>query len=124
MGYRSEVTAAFYVHKINEDQWPALKLYVDENFPKELVECLREKKSDYHHGYIFSESDVKWYDSYPEVAAFQRFVSNFLEIADGEGVPWAYEFVRIGEDSNDIEETSSDSADYVLSVVRTTEINF
>jgi hypothetical protein len=51
-------------------------------------------------------------------------VSNFLEIADGEGLPWAYEFVRIGEDSNDIEETQSDSADYVLSVVRTTEINF
>lgn len=125
MGYRSEVTAAFYVHKIHEHDWPALKLFVDENFPEELKESLREKKSDTHHGYIFSEADVKWYDSYPEVVAFQRFVSNFLEVADGENdLGWAYEFVRIGENTEDIEETSSDGADYVLRVVRTTEIDF
>ena len=29
MGYRSEVTAVFYVHKMNEHDWPALKLFVD-----------------------------------------------------------------------------------------------
>ena len=125
MGYRSEVTAVFYVHKIHEHDWPTLKLFVDENFPKELEGSLREEKSSTHHGYIFHESDVKWYDSYPEVAAFQRFVSNYLEIADGENdLGWAYEFVRIGEDSNDIEETSSDGADYVLRVVRNIESDF
>lgn len=125
MGYRSEVTAAFYVHKIHEHDWPALKLFVDENFPEELKESLREKKSDMHHGYIFSESDVKWYTDYPEIVAFNRFVSNYLEIADGENdLGWAYEFVRIGEDANDIEETSSDGADYVLRVVRSIETDF
>ena len=125
MGYQSEVTAVFYVHKMNEHDWPALKLFVDENFPKELVESLREQKSSHHHGYIFSESGVKWYTDYPEVKAFNRFVSNYLEIADGENdLGWAYEFVRIGEDANDVEETQSDNADYVLRVARTTEIDF
>jgi hypothetical protein len=102
-----------------------LKLFVDENFPKELEGCLREEKSDMHHGYIFHESDVKWYTDYPEIVAFNRFVSNYLEIADGENdLGWAYEFVRIGEDANDIEETSSDGADYVLRVVRSIDSDF
>ena len=125
MGYRSEVTAAFYVHKIHEHDWPTLKLFVDENFPEELRGGLEERKTDTHHGYIFCEMDVKWYDSYPEVVAFNRFVSNFLEIADGENdIGWAYEFVRIGEDVSDIEETASDGASYVLRVTRATEIDF
>lgn len=125
MGYRSEVMAVFYVHKIHEHDWPALKLFVDENFPKELAGWLREEKSDTHHGYIFSEDNAKWYDSYPEVAAFNRFVSNYLEIADGENdLGWAYEFVRIGENMEDIEEASSDGADYVLRVARAIETDF
>jgi len=122
MGYRSEVMAVFYA---NKDKAAAVKLYVDENFPKELEGCLREEKSSTHHGYIFSETDVKWYTDYPEIVAFNRFVSNYLEIADGENdLGWAYEFVRIGEDANDIEETSSDGADYVLRVCRSIETDF
>ena len=42
---------------------------------------------------------MKWYDSYPEIIEFNRFVSNFLELAEQEEIVWCYEFVRIGEDS-------------------------
>lgn len=119
MGYRSNVTAVFYTSK---DKWPTLKLYVDENFPEELKGCLSIVGE---RGYLFQDDQVKWYDSFPEVQAFQRFVSNFLELADGEdseNLDWAYEFVRIGEDSDDLEETYSDGAVYVLNVVRDVEV--
>ena len=117
MGYRSNVTAVFYTTK---EKWPTLKLYVDENFPEELAGCLSVAGG---RGYLFQDNSVKWYDSYPEVQAFQRFVSNFLELADGDNDwGWAYEFMRIGEDSEDIEETQSDGAEYVLSLVRDVEV--
>ena len=122
MGYRSNVTAVFYTSK---DKWPVLKLYVDEHFPEDLKGCLKVVGE---RGYLFQDNDVKWYDSWPEVQAFQRFVSNFLELADGgdtagpNELDWAYEFVRIGEDSDDLEETQSDGAEYVLSVIRDVEV--
>jgi hypothetical protein len=121
MGYRSELTAVFYA---TPDKAAALKLYVDENFPEELAGNLRPINNRLYQGYMFSESDVKWYDSYPEVQAFNRFVSNFLELAEQEEIRWAYEFVRIGEDSNDVEETYSDYADYQLRVCRSIDADF
>ena len=121
MGYRSDVMAAFYATK---DNAAALKLYVDENFPEELKDCLRPIKNGQYVGYLFNESDVKWYDSYPEVIEFNRFVSNYLELAEQEEICWAYEFIRIGEDSNDIEETQSDYADNQLRVSRSIESDF
>jgi hypothetical protein len=113
--------AVFYA---TPDKAAALKLYMDENFPKELEEELRLIKNGYYQGYMFHESDVKWYDSYSEVAAFQRFVSNYIELADQEEIKWAYEFIRVGEDSNDIEEVSSDYADYQLRVCRSIDSDF
>ena len=118
MGYRSSVTAVFYTSK---EKFPVMKLYVDEHFPEDLKGCLKVVGE---RGYLFQDDQVKWYDSWPEVQAFQRFVSNFLEFADGgdDSTSWAYEFVRIGENSDDLEETYSDGAEYVLSVIRDVEV--
>jgi hypothetical protein len=121
MGYRSDVVAVFYAP---HDKAAALKLYVDENFPEELKGCLRPIKNSQHEGYMFSDSDVKWYSDYPEVKAFDKFVEDFRELANKEEVMWAYEFARIGENTEDIEEDSSDYADRELYVNRTIESNF
>ena len=121
MGYRSEVMAAFYADK---GKGAAVKLYVDENFPEELKEVLEPINNRRYVGYLFHETDVKWYDSYPEVVAFNAFVSNFLELAEQEEIAWCYEFIRIGEDSGDIEETQSDYADNQLRVTRSIESDF
>ena len=121
MGYRSDVKAAFYA---THDKAAAVKLFVDENFPEELAGNLRPINNGYYQGYMFEDENVKWYDSYPEVAAFHKFASNFLELAEQEEIRWAYEFVRIGEDSEDIEETQSDYADNQLRVTRSIETDF
>lgn len=124
MGYRSDVTAVFYAPI---DKAPVLKLYVDENFPEDLAGELKPIDNGKYAGYEFSGTGWKWYDSYPEIVAFNRFVSNFLELADGEDASeraWAYEFVRIGEDSDDVEETYSDHSHYFIRVSRVIDSEF
>lgn len=125
MGYRSEVKAVFYT--ASREQYPALKLYMEANFPKQWE--LEAMESNHYYGYIFSAGDVKWYDGYPDVIAFNEFVAAYTELINGgaEGVeliPWAYEFVRIGEDSNDVEcTTEGEDPAYVLSVSREIQLD-
>ena len=112
MGYRSNITAVFYTTK---EEFSMMKLYIDEHFPQEFKGYLKVQGE---RAYVFKLDNVKWYDSYPEVQAFQRFVSNLLELAKGgnDNTQWSYEFLRIGEDSNDIEETYSDGSEHILSL--------
>ncbi|MCH9839249.1 hypothetical protein K0U83_26545 [bacterium] len=122
MGYRSEVTAVFYAQGV--DEWPLLKLFVAENFPKGWVDILEEVHNRDTSGFVFRVSDYKWYDSYPEVQAFREFEERFFALDKCINGAWAWEFVRIGEDYSDIENRCSNHAGYVLSVVRRAEIDF
>ena len=101
MGYRSDVTAVFYAE--NEDDFPVIKLWVDENIKDETY----EQRGDY---LLFEIHDVKWYDGYPEVQAFHQAMVDFADTFDGqEGRPKGrYEFVRLGEERGDIEDAETD----------------
>jgi len=121
MGYRSVVEAVFYTR--NEEELPILKLYVDENFPRneELRECLSPIKAPRVWGYHFICDDVKWYESYTFVKEFNEFVVKFNQLLmenERARPTWAFEFVRLGEDANDIEEERSENADGILYVSR------
>lgn len=127
MGYRSNVVAMFYAPT---EKIAALKLYVDENFPTvgDLMkdEDLRWFKGNSYCGYIFEHNDVKWYPNFAEVIAFTNFVSAFVELAEGdnaEALGWSYEFVRVGEDYEDIQFDRSSNCAYFLDVTRSIEIN-
>jgi hypothetical protein len=124
MGYRSEVTAVFYTNE--KDEWPLLKLFVDENFPKDLDDYLHEECEEPRSrwGIVLRLDDYKWYDSYPEVQAFNEFEERFTSMDKCHDGTWAFEFARIGEETDDIEERSSNHADYILRVVRHIEIEF
>jgi hypothetical protein len=118
------VSAVFYAQK---EDWPLAKLFFDENFPmKELGAAVQPFDTKYLQGYYFHETDVKWYESYPEVQEFERFVNGFTErINDEESpMPWMYEFVRIGENHEDIETTSDGDIDWLLSVERRIHTEF
>lgn len=122
MGYRSEITAVFYAR--GPDEWPLMKLFFAENFPKDFAENLEEVHHRNMSGFVFRVSDCKWYESYPEVQAFNEFEDNFKDLdkcADG---TWSYEFARIGEDYSDVEYHSSDHAEFVLKIQRYAEIDF
>jgi len=122
MGYRSEVKAVFYTK--NEEKWPVLKLYMEENFPKEW--SLELIESSHYYGYVFSAGDIKWYESYPDVQAFDAFVDAYRNLIDSESstLSWTYEFIRIGEDSTDIETDSEGDCSYLLTVSRQIETDF
>lgn len=149
MGYRSDVVAVFYTtsnpkdEKAHDRNEAKFKLFMEENFPAEWKkpewaaddEGLTMLESGTGTLYEFKISGVKWYESYPEVIAFDKFWDKFVALADGEGEDeskdddqeppeWACEFVRLGENDDDVETKSSDEAEYVLSVSRTIERNY
>ena len=124
MGYRSEVTAIFYCH--NQDDYPSMKLFIDENIGGTFEEDITEEESNERKYIKFYLEDVKWYDSYTDVIEFNEFIKAFVELADDDEskLTWAYEFVRFGEELNDIEVTESDGAENVLHVYRGVDLNF
>ena len=103
MGYRSDVTMIMYPKFGHRDKFAALKLYVDENLPDQF-EVVGEGYDRYLHCYI---DGVKWYDSYEEVSAYTKAFSEWEGMFRDEEEPEAplfhYEFMRIGEDYEDVE---------------------
>ena len=150
MGYTSDIVAVFYTtsnpkdkkaHKRNEAK---LKLFMKENFPQEWVkpewanndEGLTMLENDTGTIYEFQVTSVKWYESFEGVKKFDEFWDRFVALADGEGEDdeskdddqeppqWACEFIRLGENDDDVETKSSDNAEYVLQVNRTIDRNY
>ena len=123
MGYRSDVAAVFYVSEARH--FPVLKLWLDENFPiKEFDENIRW----FNRGMVFECDDVKWYESYPDVQAFDAAQGKFIDLCNAEvseGTPtFNYEFIRIGENIEDVEvEREGIDYEYLLEVVRNISID-
>ena len=117
MGYRSDVSIAFYTTNTETLPLIAIKLWFDENFPKELPPEQVEVGDDYilarYEGY-------KWYPEYEEVRMVEAAVTLFGETfeCDEDGAAH-WETVRVGEELNDTEHDSSPYANYRLSVSRT-----
>mgnify|MGYP003345355746 CR=1 FL=1 len=119
MGYRSEV--AYVIGFENAEAMSGFIATVMAVGSDEQRKALKECCLDWKNRTInYSAEDVKWYDSYPEVMAFAKFVDAYTTLADSEGGPsWAYDFIRVGEDYTDIETYESDKALGYLSVHRT-----
>lgn len=117
MGYRSDIKAVFYT---KHDDFAVLKLWLDENFPlKEFKDDIRWIDRPHCKGMMVELERVKWYDSYPDVRAFDKAAGKFIEMFCGElGTEhhFAYEFIRIGEDYNDVEVDRDGDFDYILEV--------
>jgi hypothetical protein len=122
MGYRSDVVAVFYTYETT--QFPSIKLFIDENMPEffkgndhmnvfETAKGLR--------GIKFNIPSVKWYPSYPEVRQFEQTLEKFKELSAEVDSKWCCEFVRVGEEIEDIEEHQSYNAENLIYVSRTIE---
>ena len=138
MGYRSEVDVVFYVPTDSDTAYPLLKLWFDANYPHIEAKdewCATIQYDEENQAILVSYQDVKWYAVYehPQVVekAFEDIDKLIHSHEKYEGYDTdttqfniAWEFVRIGEDDNDIETRASDNADYVITVNRSTEISF
>ena len=110
-----------------------LKLFVDENLPDEFEEheversfadvVLSKGDSTVFRYLLFEFDSVKWYEGYEGVDVYTRLFSEwgskFRDVTDPEGEPlFHYEFMRIGEDYEDIVYDCSSCADNILRVDR------
>ena len=125
MGYRSNVMAVFYTYEPSE--YPAIKLFIDENIPEwfrgdEYMTTF--ERGDNLRGVKFDLQDVKWYESYPDVQGFERGMGVFKGLADGTDSKWCFEFVRLGEEVEDVEQRRSYNADPLLYLSRSIECDF
>ena len=122
MGYRSDVKALIYPlggeHNLLE--YDKLKLLFNTTF-QDVFEAWGEDYfswNDKHRVLEFDANSVKWYDSYPEVQRLTKFLSEVQELG------YEYEFMRIGEEDDDIETDNSGDAENYMYVERTIQVNF
>ena len=128
MGYRSQVMALIYPESGDDKsaKYEQLKVLMattfkevtDEYFGRcmEWMEAARVLK--------FTMDDVKWYPSFPDVMAFEQMLSTFKGYDDDDIKGYCTEFVRLGEESDDAEQTQTgDNNEYYLQVRRSIDCN-
>jgi hypothetical protein len=122
MGYRSDVKALIYPvsseHSLIE--YDKLKTLMNTTF-KDVYDYWQDPYftwDDKHRVLKFDANSIKWYDGYPEVEQFGKFLSDIQELE------YEYEIIRVGEEDTDIEYDSTGDAQGYLSVSRTIEVNF
>ena len=124
MGYRSDVEIVFY--PIKKEEFPLLKLYVDENLPDEFEVGEATPSREWPEGnkYLHCRIEgVKWYDSYEEVDVYNRCFAGWEDMF-GSPPKFIYEFMRVGEDVGDVEHRSAEGSNYVLQVETSITLNF
>ena len=121
MGYRSDVKALIYPASgdTNLLEYDKLKLLMNTTF-KDVFDSLVDNFywNDTHRALEFTATSIKWYESFPEVALFPKFLADVQELG------YEYEFIRIGEDTDDIEDDSTGDAHGFLYVSRSIEVAF
>lgn len=122
MGYRSDVKALIYPlggeHNLLE--YDKLKLLMNTTF-KDVWDYWGEeyfKWDDAHRVLMFDANSIKWYDAFPEVMRFPKFLDEATDL----GYEW--EFVRIGENDDDVESVQTGDAEGYLYVSRSIEVSF
>ena len=131
MGYRSNLMVLVYPDACSSEEEQEAKY----DQLKVLMSTVFKGVSEEFEGYMtwmdsdcvlkFELEDVKWYPSYPDVRMFEDMLSAFKGYDDTEDIKgYCTEFVRIGEDSNDVEEVhTGDNNHYYLQVRRTIDCN-
>jgi hypothetical protein len=113
MGYRSDVTVIMYANT------PEEQVMVNEWVKGQLAkrgadDTLYRNNFTFMHGMVrFDAEQWKWYESYPEVQwlekLFEDYVNTFIanDLSDSEdprnNSTYAIEYVRVGEEYEDIE---------------------
>ena len=128
MGYRSDVTVAIYPDDRKQEGYDVLKMLMGTTF-KDTAAMFAMLDSDMDwqddkRVLVFNITGIKWYDSYPDIAAFL----NMLETLANEGEDgiegYNYEMVRLGEDTDDIEfSNGGNSIEHFMSVSRVVDLD-
>jgi hypothetical protein len=119
MGYRSQVASIIYekkevMDKFKQENADLIKI-LDDEFNDGSLKYLGS--ADYDFIYL-NGNDWKWYPSYKEVKAWH----DLMDLAEKKEL--AVEFVRIGEEYDDVEVDCRNDYQYYLNVERFIEATF
>ena len=100
-----------------------LKLFVDENLPDKFEVHENNNRTTGFKYLMLEFGGIKWYEGYEEVdvytRAFSEWESMFIDEADPHGEPiFHYEYMRIGEEWEDVDYHYSDGSDNLLNLSR------
>ena len=103
MGYRSNIRCLIYPANVREKgevdtQFDLLKTIMNTTF-KNVFDMWSEhfRVDDTNRVIDFAAGDVKWYESYPDVSAFDGMLPAVEDLG------FCYEFIRVGEENGDVE---------------------
>ena len=121
MGYRSDVAYTIrFVHEDNSNNEQSFYTFIGEAKANAATAlCFSEQGwaefqiDEANFRINFFAEGVKWYESYADVQCHEALLSLASEWDEDEDnhAHIAYQFVRIGEESDDIEDKRSESAD-------------
>lgn len=125
MGYRSDVRCLIYGEPdIVQAFWAKHKLNGNLAF-KDWEDNIDRYELDYGDGYSvidFGCESWEWDDVYPHVAAWNDLLTDIEQETECT-TTLAYEFARIGEDSDDMEYRGWGDSQYFLSIRREIDTN-
>jgi hypothetical protein len=118
MGYRSDVKFVFYTNDPDTLPFAAIKLWVDENYPKHVaVNEWGATIEETNTAILISYESVKWYDSYGHPQAVKAALELFDATFD-EGLLAAWEEMIVGEELEDNAHAGSAHHHYRLALHR------
>lgn len=109
MGYRSSVVCLMYGNNDIGDN-TIVKEFVRSRVEAYSGDGAAHVKNAFNYdgwGVTFQADDWKWYESYPDIIFLEALFDEFEELVigdDASNTSYALEFVRLGEESDDIEE--------------------
>jgi hypothetical protein len=123
MGYRSDV--AYLIKFKDADKWNVFMLEAKAKEETRMCFDDADLKVDHENQRImFHVEGVKWYDSYEDVQCHQKLLElcvDYNNRFENDAV-CSYEFYRIGENMEDIQEDTCGYPDYEIRLVRHMEV--
>jgi hypothetical protein len=124
MGYRSDLVVLIYPDTETADdaapKYEQLKVLLATTFKDVVADKYFESCVtwiDESHVLKFKFDSVKWYPSFSDVKMFEKMLAVFNGDDEAGIEGYCTEFIRIGEESGDIEQRSSgDNCEYYLQV--------
>lgn len=104
MGYRSDVliAVAFSSVEHRDEVWSVY--CIDPRVQKNRLAGEWKNYDDGPYPALYYEDhDVKWYDNYEDVQGVEYMMDLASEFCQERGKPYAYVFIRVGEETTDLE---------------------
>ena len=114
MGYRSDVVIAVAMGS-KKDLDELMAVYALNIFVQKENLMPEWEIGEYEDAWVamYKAEQVKWYDSYDDVKGFEALTKLAETFWAERNMPYAYRFIRIGEEANDIEISCNESEDDV-----------